>query len=519
MKRFLKIIVLILIISTSRIKGVKAESFYEDNWITGVYANLVDGNFSKPQLMRFIRRKSDNQASYCLTPRVLLYEDEIYDVADLNLTEEQDKRIKKIAYFGYGYSNHTSNEWYAITQFMIWKTVEPNMDIFFTDKFKGNRITRFIDEINELENLINQYDIKPNISITDLKLNYLEQVEDSNNVIKDYKINKTNGIDVSIDNNTIYIKSTIPGNHTIEFNKEYNLYNNDPIYYKASRGQNILVPGNLKANNYKLNINVSKANVVLTKSDTNTEEVLEGAEYGLYDSNYNLVNKLVTDEQGKAVFTDLMPGVYNFLEIKAPIGYQVDNTYHDFIVDDAYEYIFLNDDRIKADVYLNKYISMDGIILPEKNIEFEIYDLDDNLITNLTTNNKGVASINLEYGKYKIHQVNTTEGFNKVNDFYIDINNNEDKIYYLNDIKIEEKFKKELKNKEEEKKEQLSDNNLEEKNNNLDIKEELKENKVDNNPINNPKTLDSSIYIYIIVGYISFIVLLYLIACIKDHKE
>ena len=214
-----------------------------------------------------------------------------------------------------------------------------------------------------------------------------------------------------------------------------------------------------------------------------------------------------------------MPGVYNFLEIKAPMGYQVDNTYHDFIVDDEYEYIFLNDDRIKADVYLNKFISMDGIIQPEKNIEFEIYDLDDNLITNLTTNNKGVASINLEYGKYKIHQVNTTDGFSKVNDFYVDINNNEDKIYYLNDIKIEEKFKKELKNKKEEKKEQLSDNNLEEKNNNLDIKEELKENKVDNNPINNPKTLDSSIYIYIIVGYISFIVLLYLIACIKDHKE
>ena len=55
MKKYFKILVLILIISTSQIKGVKAESFYEDNWITGVYANLIDGDFSKPQLMRFIR--------------------------------------------------------------------------------------------------------------------------------------------------------------------------------------------------------------------------------------------------------------------------------------------------------------------------------------------------------------------------------------------------------------------------------------------------------------------------------
>ena len=135
MKKYFKILMLILILSISRIKGVNAESFYEDNYISGVYANLIDGDFSKPQQMRFIRRKSDNKPSYCLTPRVYLYDTENYtqyytfrqDV--LNFTEAKLDKVNQIAYFGYGYPGHTDDYWYAITQIMIWKEIEPNMDI------------------------------------------------------------------------------------------------------------------------------------------------------------------------------------------------------------------------------------------------------------------------------------------------------------------------------------------------------------------------------------------------------
>lgn len=538
MKKYFKILVLIIILSTSRIKGVMAESFYEDNWISGVYANLVDGDFSKPQLMRFIRRKSDNQASYCITPRVLLYDDENYDVtSDLNLTEAQSKRIKRLAYFGYGYDNHTSNEWYAITQFMIWKVVEPNMDIFFTDKFKGNRISRFNDEIDELERLVDNPDIEPNIDVPNILLNNSYQLSDINNSLNDYKLTVPNGIEASIHDNYLYLKSSVPGNYTLQFNKEYNLYKNKPMYYSANKGQQILVPGNLDKINHQININVSKAAIYMTKQDTMTGEVLKDATYQLYDSNYNFVKELVTDENGQAKFEDLMPGIYYLLEINAPTSYLVDNTYHEFLVDDAIEYVWLNDDKIQAYVYLNKYISNNGIIQPEKNIKFEIYDLNDNCITNIITDSRGVAMTYLQYGKYRIHQVNTTDGYSKVNDFYVDIKDNEDKIYYLNDIKIEKVLNSENKTEESNKENNVESNKednslIEESTKKGDFKttDKIEEINIfskqdsliveqDKDTIINPKTSDINIYIYVIVGYISFIILLYLIASIKEHNK
>ena len=497
MKRILKVLVLIIILSTTRIKGVKAESFYEDNWISGVYANLIDGDFSKPQLMRFIRRKSDNKASYCITPRVLLYEDEIYNTSNVNLSEEQKKRIEMLSYFGYGYGNHTSNEWYAITQFMIWKTVEPNMDIFFTDKFKGNRITRFTDEINELEYLIKQYDIVPNINISNVSLNKSYQIEDTNKVLNNYKLISSNEVDASIQNNILNIKSGKPGNHTLNLIKEYNLYNNNPSYYSASRGQQILVPGNLDAVKHKIDINVSKANIVLTKKDIDTGELLEGADYGIFDYDYNYMYHVLTNEKGEILFENLDPGRYYLIEINSPKGYQEDLTYYGFDVDEEYEYINFTNEKIKANVYLYKYISDDIIIKPEKDIEFEIYDLENNYINSIITNNDGEAVINLVYGKYKIHQVNTTDGYQKVDDFYVEINDIEDKKFYLSDKKIEEKPIS------------LNINELEEKDLIKPIKKE---------EIFNPKTCDINIYIYIIVGYISFIILLYIIASIKSDE-
>ena len=65
MKRILKIIIILLVFSIGK---VNAENFYEDNYVTGVYALYQNGDIYKPQQMRFIRRVSDNVAAYCLTP-------------------------------------------------------------------------------------------------------------------------------------------------------------------------------------------------------------------------------------------------------------------------------------------------------------------------------------------------------------------------------------------------------------------------------------------------------------------
>ena len=44
---------------------------------------------------------------------------------------------------------------------MIWQTSDPSGDYYFTDSLNGNRINPFQNEINEINNLINNYNTHP----------------------------------------------------------------------------------------------------------------------------------------------------------------------------------------------------------------------------------------------------------------------------------------------------------------------------------------------------------------------
>ncbi|EAC6063222.1 LPXTG cell wall anchor domain-containing protein [Listeria monocytogenes] len=85
--------------------------------------------------------------------------------------------------------------------------------------------------------------------------------------------------------------------------------------------------------NQETAINVTKENtqttgsVVLTKEDSVTKVGLAGAEFELQtDTGTKVQDKLVTDASGKLLVNNLLPGDYQFVETKAPTGYQLDKT-------------------------------------------------------------------------------------------------------------------------------------------------------------------------------------------------
>ena len=519
MKKYLKIFVLILVLSTARIKWVKAESFYEDNWVAGVYANLIDGDFSKPQHMRFIRRSSDNKAVYCLTPRLLLYDDQIYTRHDifepLNIPESKLKKINKIAYFGYGYQDHVDDKWYAITQIMIWKEVEPNMDIFFTDGYKGNRITRFENEMQEINNLIAEYEKFPRIFGMDLVADREYEFIDKNNAIKNYNLYSDDGIEVSMNNDALKINTKSKGNYRITFYKNDDLYYDNPYVYTASQGQDIFIQGTIGGLSHSFNVNVTNNKLQITKQDIDTLEYIDGVKFNVYDENYEYVGEITTDENGVGIIDHLENKLYRIKEHKVSEKYQIDDSYHEIYINDENNYMTLYNEKIKANVILNKYTSDDSILQPEENAEFEIYDEKDNLVSTIKTNNNGVANIILSYGKYRMHQSLSKEGYKKVKDFNVVITNSEDIIYYLKNEKIIEikPNKEESENKEDPKEDiPKQDENKSEKE--IKKKEEIEvENKKDN--IENPKTGDYMVYIYIVIGYIAFMMIMYIISLIK----
>ena len=73
---------------------------------------------------------------------------------------------------------------------------------------------------------------------------------------------------------------------------------------------------------------------------------------------------------------------------------------------------------------------------PEQNINFLVFDKNNNLIATMTTDENGKAEITLPYGEYKIIQENTTEGYQKVDDITLIIDNIEEEIITLTDYKI-----------------------------------------------------------------------------------
>ncbi|EHP2892917.1 collagen binding domain-containing protein, partial [Listeria monocytogenes] len=72
---------------------------------------------------------------------------------------------------------------------------------------------------------------------------------------------------------------------------------------------------------------LNTGSVELTKLDAATKATLAGATFELQDKEGNtLQTGLTTDENGVLKVTDLVPGTYQFVETKAPIGYELDTT-------------------------------------------------------------------------------------------------------------------------------------------------------------------------------------------------
>lgn len=442
MKNILKIIIFLLVFSIGK---VNAENFYEDNYVTGVFATYQKNDFIKAQQMRFIRRYGDNIAAYCLTPEETIYEEEKYTArfsnqsTYLNISKEKYKRISEIAYFGYNYKDHTDIKWYAITQVMLWKEMEPNSDVFYTDKIKGNKIERFTLEEQEIENLIKNYNLLPNINNLDLTVNKKYEINDSNNILNEYEIEKNNLLDIKISNNKLIINPKEKGTFKIKLIRKDGTHSHTTIPYTASKGQDLLVRGSIDRPYKEISINVTGGDLKIKKIDSETlstesrgEASIVGANYKLYDDDNNLVDTLVINNEGVATINDLEYGNYTLKETKAPTGYNLDSNIYKLNINSNNESLELKEEIIKGKLIINKYLENENI-LPESNISFKIFDSNNNLVDEITTNKLGQATIELIYGKYKIVQQNTTLGYKKVEDFYITIDSNEDKVINLED--------------------------------------------------------------------------------------
>lgn len=128
---------------------------------------------------------------------------------------------------------------------------------------------------------------------------------------------------VTGEDGTVYVEGLKPG-------KYYFVETQAPAHYQADDTKRPFTIERSQLEKVELiveNVLIPGAATLIKVDEDNENVRLEGAVYTLEDEDGTVIEEgLTTDEEGRIVVTDLPPGVYYFIETKAPEHYQLDNT-------------------------------------------------------------------------------------------------------------------------------------------------------------------------------------------------
>ncbi|HDO7733387.1 TPA: LPXTG cell wall anchor domain-containing protein [Enterococcus faecalis] len=181
-----------------------------------------------------------------------------------------------------------------------------------------------------------------------------------------------------------------------------------PVKFAIEKGQT-------EAVQVSMTNKLTPGGVVLSKTDAKTGEVLQGAVFELKDKNGKVLQSgLKTDISGKLAVEGLEPGDYQFVEIQAPTGYDLDQTPVKFAIEkgqtEAVQVSMTNKPTVGS-VVLNKIDSETGDKLA--GAVFELRDSNGNIILeDLKTDNNGKLAINdLKPGTYELVETKAPDGY------------------------------------------------------------------------------------------------------------
>ena len=190
---------------------------------------------------------------------------------------------------------------------------------------------------------------------------------------------------------------------------------------------------------------IIKGKIKITKQDSETntckplgEGILSGAKYQIVDINNNVVDTITINDDCTSISKELPYGKYKVKEIEASKGYKTDNNTYDVSIDsDNLEInVTSKEDIIKNRIsILKQYDYVEGnsmFVNAEANIIFEIYDSNNFKYDTIITDKNGYALVDLPYGTWKFHQKNVVNGYQKIHDFYVNVDGNSPLKHYYN---------------------------------------------------------------------------------------
>ncbi len=452
----LKVLVVMLIIPVIKVKADFMDSYIDWNLDRTVFAHQYrDGS---DHITNLAMITANGKIAYCIEPGVVADKggtyNSTYDINDTNLKGKDVKRLSLIGYYGYGYKNHNSKEYYMATQELVWRLMGVE-NVWWTDSKYGGNILNIESYKNEILNLVDSYEISPKFNFKNKYIVGDEiTLDDLNKVLDEYEVLGNN--DVKINGKSIVMKIK-DDNNNFSLRRKNN--GKKPIFYYKSGYQTI---GSFEyAYDYSNNYNVLSdyGKIIVNKLDKNTNSknpfsskaTLKGAKYTLYDSNGNIVDTKITDDSGTVIFSNLSKGTYTIKEISASLGYTIDEKSYKVTVttDNLQSVINSYEKIIENEIIVTKVLDdkENGIISPEEGIEFGLYDENGSLIRTYVTDKNGVIKFVLPYGKYVLKQHTIKQGISVAEDKIIEvINDKEVKSIIIVNHKLKEDVPNELPN-------------------------------------------------------------------------
>ena len=159
----------------------------------------------------------------------------------------------------------------------------------------------------------------------------------------------------------------------------------------------------------------------IIKIDEDTKEKIEGVTFEVYNSNKEVIGKITTGKDGKAVLKidNMANGTYYYKEISAPDGYIVDSTMKEFKITE--------ENKIAKETVTNKKIrgtleitKLDDSRVAIEGVKFNILASDKKtVIETLTTDKSGYARTKkLDKGTYYYQEIEVPDGYVKDDEIF-----------------------------------------------------------------------------------------------------
>lgn len=170
---------------------------------------------------------------------------------------------------------------------------------------------------------------------------------------------------------------------------------------------------------------------ILKVDKDNNEQKINEAEFDLLDNSGNIVNHLVTDENGHAILENINTGEYILRETKAPEGYILSEDKNIEISYNTTLKLKVEDEYKKGQIKIIKR-DADNNNIKLENVGFEILDINKNIVEKLKTDKNGEATTSkLRIGTYYVKEIETNKEY-ILDNAEKEVQIEEDTVYELN---------------------------------------------------------------------------------------